>query len=519
MEGTREFSRRDFLKRSAAVGAGLAAAGALASCAAPQGSSGNAAPDGTAKTDVVWDKEADVVVVGFGGAGGAAAIEAASAGAQVTIVEITKEGGGSTTINGGFLMLGGTQLQKDLGINDTADEFAKYLVAAAGPSGNAEAWQFMAKGSPALYDWCVDVVGMTFDKVVDEGKVGAGRPGLGLAYSGNERSRKFSALAKPAPRGHIPSPEGSGVGFFRPLKAKVEELGCEVLYETTAEHLIQDSAGRVIGISATGADKKTLNIKAKRGVCLTAGGFGMNAEMMQANFIFDERPAYPTACPTELGIGIQMGLEIGADTYGMSQHAMGRALYSAAGDDPLKGIIVDPNGRRIVAEDEYYAFVGRAIIYNHGAFLIVDDQVNKDITTLGEPVASAATIEVLADALKMPPAILSATLGFYNQDVAAGEDSEFGKHDEFLVPLTTAPYHAYDVGASGCYYHTLGGLRIDLEARVQDLAGKPIPGLFAAGRNSNIAYGYYVGSGSSMFDVFTFGRIAGQNAAAESPVA
>jgi 3-oxo-5alpha-steroid 4-dehydrogenase len=518
---TQELTRRDFLKGSAIAGGALTAAGVLAACAPNQGgNSGSTVQGGISASDVSWDREADVVVVGFGGAGGAAAIEAAEAGASVIVVEMTATGGGSTVINGGYIMMGGTALQGELGIDDSTDEFAKYLAAAAGGSGDAAAWEFMAKGAPELYDWCVSV-GMEFAKTVDMGKVGGGRAGLGLAYSGNERARQFAAVAKPAPRGHIVNPEGNGQGFFRPLTTKAQELGCEFVFNTTAEHLVLDDDGRVVGVSATDGSGKTVYIKANKGVCLTAGGFGVNTEMVQAHYPHDVKPAYPTACPQELGIGINMGLEIGADTYNMSAYAMGSAMYGSGENETassLKGILVSPNGQRIVAEDEYYAFVGKAIIHAQGAFLIVDDPLNTAVLTerpgqVGEA-AAADTIEGLATAIGIPPASLAATLSYYNAQAANGADPTFGKHEEFLVPLATPPYHALYNGPETCYYHTCGGLRINLDAQVLNLEGQAIPGLYAAGRNSNIAYGYYVGSGSSMLDVFTFGRIAGKNAAA-----
>lgn len=512
-------SRRDFLRGSAVVGAGLGAAGLLAACTPKTDTAGGSGGSGAAISaeGVTWDKETDVVVVGLGGAGGAAAIDAADAGAKVIVLEKSDAGGGSTAANGGFLMLGGTALQRELGVDDSTEEFAKYLVAAAGGTGNEEAWRFMAQGAPALYDWCVEI-GMTFDKEIDLGKVGAGRPGLGLSYSGNERAREFAAIAKPAPRGHIPSPEGNGQGFFRPLLAKIEELGCEILYNTAGEHLVVNADGRVVGVRATGSSGE-VNIKANRGVCLTAGGFGLNEEMMKAHFVHDVMPAYPTATENELGIGVKMGLEIGADTNGMSRHALGSALYGA-GTEALKCMLVNGNGRRIIAEDEYYAFVGRRIIESKTAFLIADNALNATLAEqrADKPLASAESIAELAAALQIPAETLQASLDIYNAGAAKAEDVEFGKHEEFLMPLTTPPYHAYYNGPETCYFHTCGGLKINLDAQVIDLQGNPIPGLYAAGRNSNIAYGYYVGSGSSMLDVLTFGRVAGQQAAAETAV-
>jgi 3-oxo-5alpha-steroid 4-dehydrogenase len=502
------------------VGVSLGATGLLAGCTPKTDTTNGSGNSGAAISaeGITWSKEADVVVVGLGGAGGAAAIDAAGAGAKVIVLEKADAGGGSTIANGGFIMLGGTALQKELNIEDSTEEFAKYLVAAAGGTGNEEAWRFMAQGAPALYNWCLEI-GMTFDKEVDLGKVGAGRPGLGLSYSGNERAREFASIAKPAPRGHIPSPEGNGQGFFRPLLAKVEELGCEILYNTTGEHLVVNADGRVVGVKAKDSSGE-IYIKASRGVCLTAGGFGLNEEMMKAHYVHDVMPAYPTATENELGIGIKMGLEVGADTNGMSRHALGSALYGA-GVEALKCMLVNASGRRIVAEDEYYAFVGRRIIENRVAFLIADDALNATLAEqrADKPLASAGSIAELAAAIQVPAEILQASLDIYNAGAAKGEDVEFGKHEEFLMPLATPPYHAYYNGPETCYFHTCGGLKINLDAQVIDLQGNPILGLYAAGRNSNIAYGYYVGSGSSMLDVLTFGRIAGQKAAAETPIA
>jgi succinate dehydrogenase/fumarate reductase flavoprotein subunit len=249
----------------------------------------------------------------------------------------------------------------------------------------------------------------------------------------------------------------------------------------------------------------------------------VNAEMVQAHYPHDAKAVYPTACLQELGIGINMGLEIGADTYNMSAYALGSAMYGSGeieSAQSLKGILVGPHGQRIVAEDEYYAFVGKAIVHNQSAFLIVDDPLNTAIVAermVGE-VASSDTIEGLAEAIGLPASSLAATLAYYNEHAAKGEDPSFGKHEEFLVPLSTPPFHALANGPETCYFHTCGGLRINLKAEVLDLEGKPIPGLYSGGRNANIAYGYYVGSGSSMLDVFTFGRLAGRNAAAATPV-
>ena len=117
----RELSRRSFLKGTVLAGAGVGAMGALAACA-PSGAKDDLASTGVAADSVTWDKETDIVVVGFGGAGSAAAIEARKAGAEVVILEASSVGGGSTALNGGLIYLGGTPLQKEHGIEDSAEQ-------------------------------------------------------------------------------------------------------------------------------------------------------------------------------------------------------------------------------------------------------------------------------------------------------------------------------------------------------------------------------------------------------------
>jgi 3-oxo-5alpha-steroid 4-dehydrogenase len=468
-------------------------------------------------TNVSWDKETDVVIVGFGGAGGTAAIEARRAGAEVVILEISDTGGGSTALNGGALYLGGgTALQKELGVDDTPEDMLEYLKAAAGVTGDENALKLLSDGAAELYDWCVEV-GMTFDKKVDMGH--STEPGVGLTYSGNELARYMSAVARPAPRCHRPSPENSGMGFFRPIKAKVEELGCEIMYKTTGEHLISDANGRVIGVETTDASGNTVNIKAKRSVVLAAGGFTLDEEMVKNNWIYTAMAGVPVANPNETGGGIKMGLELGAATYGMSHHQIGASTYGRHPDLP-KGIVINQEGRRFIYEDAYGSFAGEAVMESTMAYLLVDDSIQQSLNTADaeafKPLASAGSAEELAANFGIPGLVLANTLNFYNESIAGGIDIELGKTSEYLVPLITPPYHLHYFGPAACYFMTSGGLKMNLNAEVINRSGEVIPGLYVAGRNGDITFGHYMASGTSMLDCLTFGRIAGKNAAAET---
>lgn len=524
-------SRRDFVRGSVLAGAGLSMAGLLGGCA-PQSaqdkkpSSGSAARGGLSASDVTWDVETDVVVVGFGGAGAAAAIDARKGGAEVIIAEATPQGGGSTAVNGGYVYLGGgTKLQQKLGVDDTPDQMYAYLTAAGGETASKEAIRIACDNAPNLYEWCEEV-GMEFPERLDEGYIVDARvPGVGLAYSGNERAFRLAKVTPPVPRGHLVSPDGNGMGFFRPLKAAVEAAGIQVMYNTRGTALVTNDNGRVVGVVVDG-EEGTQNIKARRGVALTCGGFGLNEEWMKAVYPFSTKlGTHITAAPPEDGSGIRMGIDIGADTHGMSRFQSGMPLYTYS-VSCCKGMLIDGNGQRIAAENEYNSFIGGRIVRSNlsAAYLIVTDEIaaeiaqDLDMSRVSPTILKADSVVDLAEQVGVAPETLQNTFDAYEAGVAAGQDFAYGKAEKFLVSLKPGPYTAYYLGSDICYNGTLGGLRINTDAQVLDTDGEPIPGLYAAGRNSGLFYGFYMGSGTSMLDCFTFGRIAGQKLAEEQPV-
>lgn len=507
-------SRRSFVTAACTAAAGLGFAAAQAQAAI--------APDvaGVAADTVEWAEETDVVVVGYGGAGAAAAIEAAKAGASVILLEMLDIAGGSTVANGGFIMMGGTKLQEHFGIEDSVDNFYAYLSAAAGANASLDHIKVVCDSSPELYDWCVEC-GMDFEsgQCDTEHHLGGYNAGFSLGYSGNEMARDFAQVATPAPRGHMPQPGSSGYDMFSALQATVDSLGVDVRMGTPGKRLVVDTDGRVVGIIAENADGE-FAIKANKAVVLTAGGFGNNAEMVDSNYaLLNPRGSMITAAGNENGSGILMGQAIGADTRGMGCFQIGGTIVTVA-DALAHCILVDENARRIVAEDEYNAFIGKAIAMAPSAdcYLVIDDQYATEggaAAVFGEPLATVDTIEEVAEAVGFNADMFKSTVDFYNESVALGEDREFGKHAQYLTPLETGPFHVFAYGSEHLYIASCGGLKIDTGAHVIDLDGNVIPGLYAAGRNAGTIYGWYMGSGSSMADVFTFGRIAGQNAAAE----
>ncbi|WP_418792375.1 FAD-dependent oxidoreductase [Phosphitispora sp. TUW77] len=492
-----------------------------------------------------WDIEADVVIVGAGGAGMSAAIEAAKAGDKVVVLEIAQTAGGSTTLCGGAVYLGGgTALQKACGFEDTVENMQKYLSAAMGASANQEKIKLICEKSVETYDWLVSI-GVPFKAVHCSDKVIICWEDSGLYYSGNEDNYPYNTFANAVPRSHqAQGPGPTGNVLFEALKNAAEAAGATIIYQAEAADLIVES-DRVVGLKANIEEAEKF-VRARKAVILCAGGFQANKEMIA-------KYAYPyvkttkyTGTEFDLGTGITMAQAIGADVRGMDNCADWMFVYPPG--TKCKGIMVNRIGVRFIDESQYGSYIGSNIIRKQDGvgYLIMDSKVyaeaKKELDRLCEneivlkiaeaagisPVvlagdmtmcAEAPTIRELAEKLNINPDVLENTITLYNQGVSTGEDA-YHKGAKYLTSLDSGPYYAADlsVGAnidlhSG--FITLGGLETDLESRVLDVKGNPIPGLYAAGRNAAGMQGEEYNSGTSITDSLIFGRIAGKNAAAE----
>lgn len=520
----KEITRRSFLGMGTT--AALVAGVGLVGCAPKVNGGDSGEADKVVATgsadDVKWEKEVDVVVVGFGGAGGAAAIEAKRAGSEVVILEELDQPGGATMACGGSILMANTPLQEKFGLTDSVEGFYDYMCAAGGSAANQENLKVLCDFSPQLYDWCVEC-GMDFEG----GELYPGphinstdKKGYTLFYTGNEQARELAKVTPPVPRGHSPLPDSSGKSIFSALQATVESLGIEVLTGTAGKRLVMDGDGRVAGIIADGKQGETA-IRARKAVILTAGGFVNNETMMSEYYPHANKHGQSLiSAGNENGSGILMGQAIGAATYGMGCFQIGKPLSTMSTILP-RGILVDEFGHRIVAEDEYNSFMGKAIVQapTEKCFLIFDEKIETEGAAakfVGEPVATCGSIGEVAEAIGANPDVLSATFSFYNESVALGEDREFGKDPQFLAELGEGSLYVHACGSEVCVIGSCGGLKIDTEAHVLDLDGNAIPSLYAAGRNSGSIFGWYMGSGSSVADVLTFGIAAGRNAAAEA---
>ncbi len=462
-----------------------------------------------------WDEQVDVLVVGLGAAGAAAALEASRAGAETLVLERAGGGGGTSAMSGGVLYLGGgTALQKACGFEDSPEQMYAYLAASCGPSPDDAKLRRYCEGSVEHYEWLV-AQGVPFKPAFYDGVSGEPPTDDGLVWSGSERAHPFREIAVPAPRGHVPRLEHqAGPLLMKQLVAAVGASPARVEVSHRCVALVQESDGRVAGAVAEhfGA---TRAIAARRGVVLTTGGFIHNADMIAAHQPLVRRCRIRIGAEGDDGSGIRLGMAAGAAAVHMDA-----ASISLPATQPWglkRGVLVNAQGQRFINEDAYYGRLGEWALFHHDgrAWLVVDDDVFEKPEYPREIAAVGETPEELERELGLPSGSLQATLALYNRHAERGEDPLFRKSSEYLKPLLRPPYGAFDCTVESSIYaaFTLGGLHTDPDGRVLDPEGLPIPGLFAAGRaTSGLSVGSY-SSGLSLGDGTFFGRRAGRCAA------
>lgn len=475
-----------------------------------------AAIDASTVTD--YTDDVDVVVIGFGIAGGCAAVSAAAAGARVLVLERAAVAGGTTALAGGhFYLGGGTAVQQATGHPDTAEEMYKYLVAMSRDPEHDKIRAY-CDGSVEHFTWLEDL-GVHFERSYYPHKAVI-QPGTeGLMYTGNEKVWPFKDLAVPAPRGHkVPVPgdtQGAAMVIDLLLK-RATELGVQIRYETGATHLILDADRAVAGVcwkhfGETGA------IRA-RAVVVAAGGFVMNKDMIAAHTPKLAEKPFVLGNTYDDGLGIRLGVSAGGATKHMDQAFITAPVYPPA--VLLTGIIVNKAGERFVAEDSYHSRTSGFVMDqpDSAAYLIVDEEhLQRPEFPLIKFIDGWETVGEMESALGIPAGNLVATLDRYNSFAARGEDPDFHKQPEFLAAQDTGPWAAFDLSLGKAMYSgfTVGGLATDVDGRVLTAEGDPISGLYAAGAcASTLAQdGKGYSSGTQLGSGSFFGRRAGAHAA------
>lgn len=473
-----------------------------------------------------FDLCTEVLICGYGGAGASAALEARRAGAHVTVLERFSGGGGSTALSACEMYLGGsggTRLQRELGFEDSSDNFYDYLMACFGSYADEARVRTFVDGAAEHFEWA-EALGVRYRRGFFPHRDVVALTGDSLQYTGNERAYPFTERAAPVPRGHLPADAGHDGGkvFMGTLMQRVHESGADIRYDARVISLAQDRQGCVRGALAR-IDNRSVAIYASRGVILCTGGFIMNEEMTRRHI-----PEFASFCtrhgnPGDQGDGILLGIAAGGHAIHMGQAFLGVAHYPPA--QLTFGVFVNEQGQRFINEDIYLARMGHfaACQTNRRVFMLIDNAhfCRPDYHQTTAIVAVGETLAEVESEAGLPAGSLQQTVEYYNRHAARGEDPLFHKASEWLAPLASPPYALVDWSLDTlkptCF--TLGGLDTLPGGEVLSVDRDVISGLYAAGRTAagipRTSQGY--ASGMSVADATFFGRMAGRSAAAADP--
>jgi len=509
------FSRRDFLK-----GAALGAGGAALCRIAPKTSDAGEVPRR-------WDEEADVVVVGYGAAGSAAAIVAHDAGSKVLMLEKHEAGGGSTCMSGGFFVS-----------PSDADGAVDYLLACA-QAGDGSSFDL---DRATLYPWAEEAVkNADWIKSIG-GEVGVFIPsGWYREFKGSESYKSWGPTKTPF-----------GPGLWQILSGAVAARGIAVAYKTYVKELLLNQKGEVAGVMGESGGRE-IAIRARKATILTCGSFDHN-ETMKKNYL-KVYPQYSVGHLGNTGDAITLAAKVGAALWHMNAASgtlchkfpeipaafVSAILYFAKNRSV---ILVNKYGDRFVNEALPYDAVSKALEWfdpmkrdfpNIPSWCLFDEKArlqgsagfsfqlgtvaykwsrdNKEEIDKGW-IIQTDTLKDLSYRTGMELQRLENAVRIYNDNAKGGNDPVLGR--EKPIPLEGPPFFALK-GYPGLF-GTCGGPRINEKAQVMDVRARIVPRLYAAGAASIFAVAFlYPLSGTMIGDAFTMGRIAGRNAAGESP--
>jgi succinate dehydrogenase/fumarate reductase flavoprotein subunit len=557
MEEQKRTTRREFLRGATVVGAGMVATGALASCTMV---TLTPAPEIPTPVPETWDKETDVVVVGSGGAGFAAALEAVDNGADVIMLEKLPIIGGCSSVSGGNYGSYGTDVQAKAAekdpehfANDSADLYYREKLLLGGYWNDPELVRVWADEALAGYEWL---------------------KGLGVTWATVRMYDGLHQLQPENPQGmylhgiwNTPFVNGEWIGPFTKgrhhrngtykefvngaaniaaMADAAQARGIQILTEMQVMEIIRENmlSGDVLGVKVANlASGDIIAVRARKAVILAAGGFTANAELCKR---YDPRLSLKVssggvAAPGSPGRGctgdvLMAAMDIGADAtqLNLTQLRMQRSVVAYTGPDSTvlaaddgQYIDVDQEGNRFWRETEQTTFRNAqlTVLHERGMHMwwgISDAEGVGDNTAAIEHALEvggafrAETLEELAQIIQVPAANLVATVNRYHQFVDQGVDEDFGQFRAYLnKKFLTPPFYA--IPKTYYRHHSLGGVRINPKAQVLDRRNQVIPRLYAAGEFTGGVHGHERDGGCGWTDIIVFGRIAGRNGAAETP--
>lgn len=493
------------------------------------------------------DVEADVVVVGYGCAGAVAAMTAHDEGAQVLILEKMPSGGGATFLSNGGIFV------------PTAMEFSKYLYSICAGTTEPDILEAFVEKAMKIEDYIRDIGG-EFERWVSQ-EVAVSfppltRPSWPKVPHGKAMARGHIKAYEPGPQIENPSfaervravGRAYGPDIWKLVADNVERRGIKVLLNTPAKELVKNESGEVVGVTAEIQGERIL-VKARKAVILTTGGFGANQALQKAYY---PCPFYYGGLSYATGDGLIMSQKAGAGMWHMlgivGQLGFKAPEYEAAFQIRVPSerfVLVNRAGNRFADETNMKLHnMWRIVSYYEPeqlqypripSYLIFDESTKKKAPmsrdwrphndyewSLDNAVEvekgwikKGETLARLADQIGMDGSTLEQTVSAFNESCEKGLDADFGRAKEYMGPIDTPPYYALELWPM--LISTQGGPRHDKESRVLDNEGKPIPRLYAAGELGSL-FGMLYEAGGGLAECLVFGKIAGENAAAEKPL-
>ena len=443
-------------------------------------------------------EKADFVVVGAGGAGIAAAIEASRKGLKTIVLEKMPIIGGSSLLSTGGMNVAGSKQQKAAGINDTPEMFTQDTLKVGKGTNDKVLVNVLTEQSNSALEWFESLGGkLDLD------------PGV---YGGCQ-----------APRMHYTKSGGIGRYMIKEMKPALEKSGADVRVNSQVVRLERDKNGAVTGVLVKGKNTGLYRISAPT-VLLATGSYANNGTLV-SKYHPEFFGMVTSAQPGSHGDGIYLGQDVGAKVTHLERvqvHpniASGTSLMITLAMRTNGGILVNNKGQRFFNDNAPRNELGAAMLKQPAqkVWLIYDDavvakrpKVHQGYVRLGV-VTEADTPEALAKKLGLPAEEFAKTMKRYAGFVKAKNDADFGRK-ELPEPLNQGKIYAIDVvPAIG---GTLGGLRTDARTHVLDTNGKKIPGLLAAGEVVGEWHGDDRYGGNAVAGNIVFGRIAAQEAAA-----
>lgn len=478
----------------------------------------------------MWDYQADVVIVGLGGAGAAAALTAHDAGAKVLVLEKNPEGGGNTKYSGG-------SMRTYLDVEKASD----YIEALCDGTTERDVVQTFVTEASRNAEWVKGMGG----EIVPRPELSTFPTSIRVAFPSTRGAEGIG------PRVRVKgATQSGGIDLWGVLSRKIAETGIEILYSSPAKRLEVEKGNGVTGVVAARGEKE-VSVRAKRAVILTCGGFEYDKTML-LNYLGQN---YFGMCnPANTGDGIRMAAEVGADLWHMSGVAASLGFkfpefpFAIRQSIPYPGFIyVDQTGKRFMDEagtDAHLMWSPTGYIDTKTlqrtripCYVIFDEdtRMRGAVAETGRGrisdvyqwsadnsaeirkgwIKAAETVADLAPQINVRSDQLQLTVSQYNIECVGGYDPQYGRAADTLVPVARPPFYAMEMWPS--LFNTQGGPKRNAKAQILDVWGNPIKRLYSAGELGSLWHRNYPGAGN-VSEALAFGRIAARNAVAEPPL-